>query len=192
MPAQHYAMSEVFIVIAAIWAMWKLSQSRQHFGAAGIGLMGLAALGVYRFGTGSITEFADIHRLSGQYGGMVGMALIAIEMGRAAFNTLSQKLPMLLAIIALAGSITLSVSLPALTVPLFLLWGLLTIIAAAFVASGPKRVLLVVIAAIMLFNVIFIRQSPHLDPAVSWHVFHTFTAVWILGLVYIYRWKPAS
>lgn len=193
MPAPHYGISESFIVIAALWAVWKLSQSQQYFGAFGIGLMGLAAaLGVYRFGTGNITELADIHRMVGQYGGMAGMAFIAVEMLKKAFKSASEKLPSLLCLIVLAGSISLGITLPQLTIPLFLLWGLATVIAAACVASGSKRIIFAALAGIMLLNVIFIRQSPHLAPDVSWHAFHTLTAVWILGLVYSYDWRTVD
>jgi len=32
-------------------------------------------------------------------------------------------------------------------------------------------------------NILFVRQSPILDPALSWHAYHVITALWLIAIV---------
>jgi hypothetical protein len=50
-------------------------------------------------------------------------------------------------------------------------------------SHSKRRVLGVIGFASMAPNILFVRQSPILDPAVSWHAYHLITALWLIALV---------
>mgnify|MGYP007000444020 CR=1 len=72
--------------------------------------------------------------------------------------------------------------LPLARVPLFLIWSLGLIVLCA--ARTPQIALAApakaAMAAIMLLNVLMLRQAAWPTPAVSWHAFHIVVAVWLL------------
>lgn len=183
----HYAISEAFIVIAALWCGIILIKRGQTLGAVGMFAFGLAAsIGVYRFPSGQVQELAVLHRLAGQFGGLLGMALIATELLKSRKHGQSSKTLTAAALAGLAASIMTAILAPAIAVPLFLFWSLVAIMAAFTLPTGPlsKKFLFALAAALMLINVLLFRQSAFLTQHVSWHIFHTLIAVWI-GLIYM-------
>lgn len=191
----HYAISEAFIVIAALYCGWKLARCSQWMGAIGVLLFGAAAsIGVYRFPSGLVAELASIHRWAGQIGGLTGMGLIAIELltkapPKSKKSILTWKC--LFALLAMILAANLKVDL---AVPFFLLWSATAIGAAFMLPAGPlvKRVGFAAVASIMLLNVIFIRQSNALSQDISWHIFHTLIALWIFGIFWMLTWQPKT
>jgi hypothetical protein len=81
-------------------------------------------------------------------------------------------------------AIGLCIFVPVARVPLFLLWSLVFIWRVGFHTPQIQleSFMKVCIAGLMLFNVIVFRQSPFMSPDVSWHIFHTLVALWMLGL----------
>ena len=184
----HYALSEAFIVIVALYCAWKLAQNSQWIGALGVLLFGAAAsIGVYRFPSGQVEELASFHRWAGQIGGLTGMGLIGIAfLIKAAPKTKSSVLKWGLLFVLLAMVLTANLK-AALAVPFFLLWSVVTIVGAFALPAGPvlRRLGFAAIASVMLLNVIFIRQSNSLSQDMSWHIFHTLIAIWIFGIYWI-------
>ncbi|MEP3891273.1 MAG: hypothetical protein ABJN69_12510 [Hellea sp.] len=191
----HYAISEAFIVIAALYCAWKLTRNSQWIGALGVLLFGAAAsIGVYRFPSGQVAELASIHRWAGQIGGLAGMGLIGIEfLTKAAPKTKSSVLKWGFLIILLAMVLTANVK-TALAVPFFLLWSIITIAAAFALPAGSilRRLGFAAIASIMLLNVIFIRQSNSLSQDMSWHIFHMLIAIWVFGIYCMLTWQTKT
>lgn len=179
---QHYFITEAFIVIAAIVAGFRLIRQQKHLAAMGIALIGLAAaIGVYRFGFGKISELADIHKMAGQFGGLAGMTLIASEFAR------DQK--RLIALILALMSLVIAFIRPSLAVPFFLLWSLL-VIAGTFMSvqgANSRKIKWALGASLMLLAVIFVRRSPALGADIAWHAFHSLVAIWVIvmGAVFV-------
>lgn len=191
----HYAISEAFIVIAALYCGWKLASRSQWMGAIGVLFFGAAAsIGVYRFPSGQVAELASIHRWAGQIGGLTGMGLIAIELlTKAAPQSKKSVLKWGLLFTLLAMVLTANLK-ATLAVPLFLLWSIIAIIAAFTLPTSSllKRLGFATIASVMLLNVIFIRQSNALSQDISWHIFHTFIAIWIFGIYWMLTWQSKT
>ncbi|MGB0905918.1 MAG: hypothetical protein ACPGVT_00385 [Maricaulaceae bacterium] len=179
----HYAITEAFITLAAIWCAWKLFPRGQWMGAVGVLMFGAAAaIGVYRFPSGQVEELARLHFMAGQLGGLVGMGFIAAEFLRNAVGTAKRSSVMMASLALIALCFVVAILKPALSVPLFLLWSVAAIIGAFASAKGgtKARVLAGVLVSIMLLNVIFIRKSPAMSADISWHAFHAITAVWVV------------
>lgn len=187
----HYAISELLIVVAGIWAARRLFKNDHRAAALGILLFtAAAAIGVVRFGfdpDGSlIAGLADIHRIAGTLGGTAAMMFLVYDvLGRRVDWVTWQNRYLAMAVIGLAAAI----AFPRLIVPFFALWslGFIWLVSRAAPTLELPTVQAVVIAGLMLFNVLVFRQSPYLAPAVSWHIFHVLVAVWLAGLGFLLR-----
>ena len=70
----HYAITELFIVLAALYGARQLLAHELHFAALGFLIFGAAAsIGVIRFPSGQIEQLAGLHRLAGTLGGLIAM-----------------------------------------------------------------------------------------------------------------------
>lgn len=184
----HYAISEAFIVLAALYCGWRLARQSQWMGAIGILLFGAAAsIGVYRFPTGQVEELAAFHRWAGQIGGLTGMALIASELLRNVVRYSKERTLISACLFALVVTVSLAIAKPNLAVPFFLLWTVISILAAFAWPAGSnlKRFQGMACTGLMLLNVIFLRQSSFLSQDISWHAFHTVVAIWIFGIYWL-------
>ena len=178
----HYAITELIIVLAALYGARQLRVHRLHFATIGFLIFGAAAfIGVIRFPSGQIDQLADLHRLASTLGGVIAMQALTHQMltgtkwGRGH--------------VIIAGfAIGLCLFLPVFRVAFFLLWSLVFIWRIGFYTPQIQLQIFMKtgIAALMLFNVIVFRQSPFLTPDVSWHIFHTLVAIWIFGLTRLF------
>lgn len=180
----HYAISELLIVLAALWGAKRLVGQDRATAAFGLLLFGAAAaIGVVRFPFGLIEPWADMHRFAGTMGGLLGMMALGHQILRSENLRLTPGVHMALAALGLG----LGLAMPQLRVPLFLVWSFGFIWLAA--RHTPNRQasawIKAGVAGFMLFNVIVFRQSPYLDPAVSWHIFHALVAVWVVGVSWL-------
>lgn len=192
MPAPHYAISEAFIAIAAIWCTARLSQSSHRLAALGSATFGFAAaIGVYRFGAGEITELASIHKNFSQIGGSIAMALMSAQLLLAEPLVNRTMVRRWIVLTAILVSAVAAFAIPALTTPLFIAWLLVAIIAAAMIPahSVARRARLAAIVSLFLFNLLLIRQSQYLNPDISWHLFHALIALWLLGMCYVIEYR---
>ncbi|MCE7999791.1 MAG: hypothetical protein HEP70_13105 [Rhodobiaceae bacterium] len=189
MPGPHYALSEAVLVVAALWAALRLFRGGYMLASVGVVLFGLAAaMGVWRFGTNSIDEWASVHRMLSLSGGVLGLTLIVAEMLRLCIPGLrSQR--------ALAGLVAGSIGLGVITLlqpgtatPLFLVFLNIGIALAFMLPATSRNDQLAGTAwfAIFLLNVLLIRRSPLLEAGVSWHLYHLLIALWIVGVAWIF------
>ena len=178
----HYAASELLIVLVALWtarAFWR--QNMVH-GTLGTLLFGTAAtLGAIKFGLGVRHEsFIALHQLASQFGGLVGVMLFTHQLMNSS-DILQKWVQRHRGFAALAALVAFV--LPVARVPLFLIWSLGLIVLCT--TNTPKIALAAPVkaatAAVMLLNVLFLRQATWLTPAVSWHAFHIVVAVWLLA-----------
>lgn len=189
MPGPHYALSEAVLVVAALWAAIRLFRGGFSLAAVGVALFGVAAaMGVWRFGTNAIEEWASVHRALSLTGGVLGLALIVAQMLRV-------QLPAFQSQQALAGLIVgglvlglISFAQPGRATPLFLVFLNIGIALAYMLPATSQNDRLIGTAwfAMFLLNVLLIRRSPFLDAAVSWHVYHLLIALWVVGVSWIF------
>lgn len=191
----HFAISEAFIVLAAIYCGWALYRSGFWMASVGVLCFGAAAaVGVYRFPSGHVEALADIHRWAGQMGGLIGMIFITSELSKKAAPTSKWDNGKWVFGGFILASILLVLIKPIMAVPLFLMWLLLGI-GAAFAnpyAVLSHRIRFALGTSLMLFNVLFLRQASYLHPYVSWHAFHIVIAIWIFVISWILMWSPYS
>ncbi|WP_430417690.1 hypothetical protein [Parasphingorhabdus sp.] len=195
MPGPHYAISEAFIVLAAIWSTIFLSRTGHRLAALGCAIFGCAAaIGVYRFGAGEISELAGFHKDFSQIGGSIAMALISAQFLLAeplVNRTAVGRWAIWAAVIV---SAMFACAVPTLTTPLFIIWLSVAIIAAALIPASTiaGRLSLAALVSVFLINLLLIRQSPQLGPDLSWHLFHILVALWLLAIVYIFEYRRSD
>ncbi|MEH6702128.1 hypothetical protein [Parasphingorhabdus sp.] len=195
MPGPHYAISEVFIVLAAIWCILRLSQSRHWLAALGSAIFGMAAaIGVYRFGTNQIADLASFHKNFSQIGGSIAMALVTAQLLLAEPLVNRLVVGRWIVLAAVIVSTVTAFAVPELTTPLFVSWLFAAIVATALIPGSTiaRRFSLTAIVSIFLINLLLIRQSRHLDPDLSWHLFHLLVAIWLLGMVYVLEFRRSD
>ncbi len=195
MPGPHYAISEAFIVLVAIWCVLRLSQSGLWLVALGIAVFGFAAaIGVYRFGTNQIVELASFHKNVSQIGGFIAMALVSAQLLLAEPMVNRARTGRWLVLISVIVSGAMAFAIPMLTTPLFIAWLLTAIISAALIPASTigDRISLAAIVSIFLINLLMVRQSPQLSPGLSWHLFHILVAVWMLGMIYVFEYHRSD
>ena len=179
---QHYALSELLIILVALWTarvQWRLNLP---YSAIGILLFGVAAsLGALRFGLSLGDNWVPPHQFASQFGGLVGLMALAHQLLRV--SPVTQNLALSHLILAAVASVVRFVIPPA-RVPLFLLWSLILIyLAARQTPLNPQPALFkAALAAIMLVNLLVLRQASWLSPALSWHAFHVGVALWLLAM----------
>lgn len=185
-PGPHFALSELLIVIAALVCSVRYGKAGLWPAASGSLLFGvIAAIGALRFGAELLEQLASLHQGFSQIGGAIAMSLIAVQL--LMLGLLSGSKYRLAASGPLIASGLVAILMPSLTMPMFLIWLMIAIVAAGLLpARGFRlRISRAVVTGIFLFNVIAIRQSPLLGVGLSWHLFHIFIAVWLLGLLWV-------
>lgn len=189
MPGPHYAISESLIVFAALWSLIKLGRQGLWLAALGSAIFGAAAaIGVYRFASNEIDALAVFHKDFSQKGGAVAMALLSSQLllgTHAASRNAAIGWVIFAAIFLTGGTAILA---PAITTPLFLAWLIGAILTALFLGQQDvrRRITSGAITSIFLVNLLLIRQSPFLNPSVSWHLFHIGVAVWLIGMLRVF------
>lgn len=181
-----YALSEILIVVAALWFGLKCWRAGYVFAVVGIFILGLAAtIGIVRILSGPSEVLAVAHKTVSGLGGLTAMALIALEFIKLNWPEEQRSKRNLYALCGVFLSLSAAIVTPALAVPLLLIWiGCAVIAAFALPADSNKtRALRAGTISLVIFNFIIIRQNPSLGPAVSWHLYHIVIAIWI-GLVY--------
>lgn len=183
----HYALSELAIVLAGLWAGSRLYRDARFAAALGIALFSAAALmGVVRFGFGFVAEMAEAHKLAGTLGGTA--AMMALVFDRLVFDKAAEARQSLFLLTATL-SLGLAIALPALAVPFFLLYslGFIYLTANASAQLARPRLVVMAMAGFMLVNVLVFRQASWMSAAASWHVFHIFVSIWIIALAVLLK-----
>ena len=155
-------------------------RAHQAIGAIGVALFAIAAtIGVIRIATGANEILAPVHRFASQAGGTFALVLIVSQIAKHL-----QWKPSILAILAsaaVAGLVAFAGGvLGALVFLALLACGTLLL---ATNSHSRGRALAVIGFASMAPNILFVRQSPILDPALSWHAYHVITALWLIAIV---------
>ena len=192
---QHYALSELVIVGAAFWSVWRLGRVAMWSGAIGALIFGLIALvGALRFGLGEVDAWQEMHQAASQIGGAVAMALVAMQLVLATGRLgdargLPVAIGMGLATGLLAGLFRESATI------IFMAWLLAAILAAWAqpAESVFQRAAAAAIVAVFLVNVLMVRKSAMLSETASWHLFHLIIAFWLVTVsVLLYRQSVAA
>ncbi|MFZ1742357.1 MAG: hypothetical protein WAT93_05860 [Pontixanthobacter sp.] len=184
----HFALSELLIVLAAVICGTSFGKSKLRLAAAGALLFGaIAAIGAIRFGTGRVDAMADLHKNFTQSGGAIAMSLVAAQL--ALLGIFRAKNVQYWVYGAVAVSALTAICMPSATALIFIAWLIIAMASAAFLAAdGPiERICRVLLVGIFLINLVAVRQSPWLTAGISWHLFHTLVAVWLVGLLWVFQ-----
>jgi hypothetical protein len=190
MTSQLFAISELFIVAAAIWCTFRLTRRRMWLAAVGCAVLGaIAAIGAYRYSFNQLTELADLHKSTSQIGGAIAIIFIGAQFLMILPLVNERHFARVLVALSVWISIFVIVTLPAIGMGLIVMWILVPIVATAYVRheSFATRFYLAALVSIFLFNFLLVRQSPILGPVLSWHAYHTLIAIWLITLVYVLK-----
>ena len=181
MPA-HYGASELLIILAAIWAAQRCWRNGHAFAAIGVLLLGLAAaIGTLRILSAPNETLTTTHKTVSGFGGLVGMALVALDFIQVQWPKNQQRKHSLYALVGIFLSLAAAIVNPALTAPLILFWAGCAVIAAFALPSAntKTRAIRAAIVSIVIINFVIVRQNPTLGPDLSWHFYHFIIALWI-------------
>lgn len=190
----HYAFSEALIVLAGLWAAYRLATHHRFAAMLGVLVFVLAAaIGAVRYGLngGLVTDLAPIHQFVSAVGGSAAMmALVYDLIDRRADAPIWRPRYLAVALVAM----TLIVLFRPLAVPVFLIWSLAFIALVIGMPHRPEvpRWRAGMMAGLMLIAVLVFRQASWLSPAQSWHAFHILVAVWVFGLGYSLTMQPRA
>lgn len=176
----HYALSEAALCIVATWGGFHLWRGGQKLGALGVMLFGIAAaIGIVRIVTGADEALAQAHRFASQAGGTFGLALIVSEL-----TTLrGWRLPVLAILSGALAASVLAIAGGAFGGMVFLALLALGALAITLRPDTKHSALMAMGFALMAPNVLLVRQSAFLEPALSWHAYHLITALWLVAAV---------
>ncbi len=176
MPAEHYALSEICIVLASVFAIHRLVPRGFWLASFGALLIGaVAALGAWRFASGQFEALETLHLTAAVQGGLVAMMFLAADMAMKARAQQSTRL----VVVGLFMASILATSWSPSLVPIFsLLWLVATIILMAIYAQSD-RFLAVSAMSLMLIGLLVVRKNSYLDAAVSFHLYHLMIAAWL-------------
>ncbi len=185
-PGPHFALSELLIVLAGTVCAVKFGKAGMWLGAAGSLLFGvIAAIGAFRFGSGEMDALEAIHQAFSQIGGAIAMSLISGQLLMLCVPARPKaRMAIYGAVIASALVIFL---VPGAAMPLFLIWLVFAIAAAALLPAqtAQTRIIRALLIGIFVINIIAIRQSPLLGVGLSWHIFHILVAVWLVCVSWV-------
>ena len=176
MPAAHYAISEIAIVLASVFAIHRLAPRGFWLASFAILLIGaVAALGAWRFASGQFDALETLHLTAAVQGGLVAMMFLSADMAMKARAQQSTRL----AVVGLFMASLLATSSSPSLVPVFsLAWLVVALIVMAIYAQAD-RFLAVSSMSIMLIGLLVVRQNSYLDAAVSFHLYHLMIACWL-------------
>lgn len=176
----HLALSEIVICAVAFRGALRLWQNGLALGSAGVMFFGLAALiGIIRITSASHDLIAPAHRFAAQAGGAFGLVLILAEYARLRGWSLPLPATFIGAGIA-AAAVTAGGSWGGMVFLALLLTGALMI---STHRGRKQRGPLAIGFALMMPNILFVRQSPCLDAGTSWHAYHLVTALWVAVVI---------
>lgn len=184
----HFAVSELILAIACLGAMWILWNRSIRFAAMGLGILGLAAgLGTIRFAFGLGPEFALVHRMVSQHGGLISAGLIALSLVDGVVSPQRRLSFLLVTGGAVAVSVFVGLTNSSLQPLILLAWAMIIMLFSPlqpFRKIGT-RMLACSFAAILPLNALFVRRSPALGVDLSWHLYHVLLAVWAVAIAAI-------
>jgi hypothetical protein len=186
-----YAISELFIVVAAIWAVYKLLKMQQWLAATGSMILGtIAALGAVRYGFSLVEELALVHKSASQIGGAIAITLIGVQFIFTVIKD-SWSIRVSVMIVILSSVFAIAVA-PAIGMGLLVTWILVPIFATAYHhhSNLAQRLISTALVSIFLLNFLLVRQSSILGPIYSWHIYHTLIAIWLIAIVFVLNSNP--
>ncbi len=168
----HYALTDALVALVAIWGAWRLVRTHKTIAAFGLALFGLAGvIGTIRITGGLIEPLAAVHKMASQLGGLAGLSLLLCQIlhdtgwrvGKRVSFSAAVLVAAVGAIFPMAGAV---------------LFGVMLVVALAFFLKVRSPTAAIGFA-LMLINIVFVRQSAFLGPDASWHLYHVLVAAWL-------------
>ena len=168
----HYALTDALVALIAGWGGWRLWRVDKSMAALGLAFFALAgAIGTLRITSGLIEPLALVHKMASQLGGVAGLTLLLCQILQDTGWRVGRRVS-LFAVVVFAA---IAAACPMIGAILFMamLAGAMIFFLNVRGAIGATG------SALMLINMIFVRQSSHLGPDISWHLYHCLVAAWL-------------
>lgn len=168
----HYALTDAQVALVAIWGGWRLMRTHKTIAAFGFALFGLAgAIGTIRITSGLVEPLAAVHKMASQLGGLAGLSLLLCQILQDTGWRVGKRVSFSAALLCAA----LGATTPLTGAILFVVM----LVAALAFFLKVRSPIAAIGFALMLINMVFVRQSTLLGPDVSWHLYHVLVAAWL-------------
>ena len=188
-PPAHYALSEIFIVIASLYTASRLSINKNYFALVGILFLGLTAgIGAVRFGIVNSELIIQINKILALYAGITALSLISTQL---VYNSYLKNLGNFIFLTTLISIIGALVFPKLLLLNLIYLWSIISIILAIFLCEKTvsKRILNGTLMSILIFGFLLLSKkgllAESLGADLSFHLYHIFIGAWVLSMGYV-------
>ena len=192
-PPVHYALTELLIVVACIFSVNKLSRNNYYFALLGIILIGIAAaVGAVRFGLLNTEFIIQLNKILALYAGVLCLSLITTQI---VFNLNFKILGWLVFVLAVLSIISGFIWPKILLIKLIYFWSILSIILVLFIPEEgiSKRIIKSILMSILLISFLTVSKrgllTDSLGADLSFHLYHTLIAIWVVSINFVIKEK---
>ena len=192
-PPVHYALTELLIVAACIFSVNKLSRNNYYFALLGIILIGIAAaVGAVRFGLLNTEFIIQLNKILALYAGVLCLSLITTQI---VFNLNFKILGWLVFVLAVLSIISGFIWPKILLIKLIYFWSILSIILVLFIPEEgiSKRIIKSILMSILLISFLTVSKrgllTDSLGADLSFHLYHTLIAIWVVSINFVIKEK---
>ena len=193
LPPVHYALTELLIVAACIFSINKLSRNSYYFALFGIVLIGIAAaIGAVRFGLLSTEFIVQLNKILALYAGVLCLSLVATQI---VFNLNFKILGWIVFALSLLSIASGFVWPKLILIKLIYFWSILSIILVLFIHEEEisKRIVKSILMSILLISFLTVSKrgllTDSLGADLSFHLYHTLIAIWVVSINFIIKEK---
>ena len=193
LPPVHYALTELLIVAACISSVNKLSRNNYYFALFGVVLIGIAAaIGAVRFGILSNEFIVQLNKILALYAGVLCLSLVATQI---VFNLNFKILGWIVFALSLLSIASGFVWPKLLLIKLIYFWSILSIILVLFIPEEgiSKRIVKSILMSILLISFLTVSKrgllTDSLGADLSFHLYHTLIAIWVVSINFIIKEK---
>ena len=192
-PPVHYVLTELLIVAACIFSVNKLSRNNYYFALLGIILIGIAAaVGAVRFGLLNTEFIIQLNKILALYAGVLCLSLITTQI---VFNLNFKILGWLVFVLAVLSIISGFIWPKILLIKLIYFWSILSIILVLFIPEEgiSKRIIKSILMSILLISFLTVSKrgllTDSLGADLSFHLYHTLIAIWVVSINFVIKEK---
>ena len=182
----HYTLTELLIIAASIFSINRLYKNNYYFALFGILFIGIAAaVGAIRFGLLNTEFIIQLNKILALYVGVLCLSLIATQI---VFNLNFKNLGWFIFVLSILSIASGLIWPKILLIKLIYFWSTLSIILVFFIPDKKtwKKILKSILMSILLISFLTVSKrgllATNLGSDLSFHLYHTLIALWVVSI----------